>query len=157
MSAPPPPPAKHQRPQVPKISPPLVQSVWDIGHGASPPLAQQAIPLPDRPVMEQLPLLQEFRAAYSRLRAAVATCYALVATRGQDDDLSQVMLDYIRRHVPYGWTLVGFEGEALYWRDTELNYTTWRVPDRPAGVTQELLEPLQQRIAAGVEPPPPPP
>ena len=73
------------------------------------------------------------------------------------DEIIRVMLHYVRQQTPHGWTTLEFNGDATYWRDTVLTYTTWRVPDRPVGAQQELLEPFQERKAAGVEPPPPPP
>ena len=135
---------------------PQYTSVWDLGDPTvvgvgGPPLPAQS----KRPPSSSLsPQLHE---AYSRLRAALATRSVLARTRGTADGVTQVMLNCVRQQMPQGWVTLGFNGDALYWHDTVLNYTTWRVPDRPAGVQRELLEPLQERRAAGVAPPPPPP
>ena len=117
----------------------LSQSVWDVPRS----LPVQVSSSDNLSQSSSLPALtKEEKIAHARLRVAVSTCTVLANNVGGDDELTQINRNFVTQLTPNGWVCLGLNGDAMFWHDTVLNYTTYRMPDRPAGISQELLEPL---------------
>ena len=70
----------------------------------------------------------------NRLRIACAVATGVVAAIGPEDLLTRQYIGYAKQLLPSRWGIPRWHNQLMYWHGTVSNYTTWRLPDRTAGV-----------------------
>ena len=51
--------------------------------------------------------------------------------------------------LPPGWGMMGWEAAGIYWHDQVLSVTTYKVPDRPAGIPEAMLITVAETSGSG--------